>query len=416
VSIPFNTAWPRCSPKLTTCDRVELSPVVCTSFVFLSTTDWDAPQFGSRQQIAQLLARRGHQVLFVEVPRALHSLISAPAETRRALTRLGRVRAIEPGLFAYTPRPVLPIYYHPATNWVNQRWLARDVRRALRELGWSAPDVLWTYWPNSADLVGKLGERAAVYHCIDEFATRAYPLVGEGVIARMEAELCRKVDIVFARTEALAAAKRRMNPKTEFLPGGVDVALFDPARVAGVAPALAALPAPRVGFLGTVDDRVDVKLLSTVARRLAHVTFVLAGPVKQHLVDLSALTALPNVHLLPAYAHTDAPAMIAALDLCLIPYRINSYTEGLSPLKLYEYLAMGKPVVSTDLPYVRREAAHIAIAQDADAFVAAIQRYLQASPTPQQQATWRAAAAAVSWESQVAQIEATLAPLLVNAR
>jgi glycosyltransferase involved in cell wall biosynthesis len=358
--------------------------------------------------------------LFVEVPRALHSLISAPAETRRALTRMGRVRAVEPGLYAYTPWPVLPVYYHPVTNWVNQRALARDVRRAWRGLGWTRPDVLWTYWPNSAALVGRLGERAAVYHCIDEFGTRAYPLVGAGVIAAQEAELCRKVDLVLARTEALAAAKRRLNPNTEFLPGGVDVALFDPARfdpasAAQVDSPLATLPAPRMGFLGTIDDRVDVDLLVAVARQLPDVALVMAGPVKQHLVDVSALAALPNVHFLPAYAHDAAPAMVAALDVCLIPYRINSYTEGLSPLKLYEYLAMGKPVVTTDLPYVRREAAHVDIAQGSDAFAAAVQCYLAAPPTPALQASRRAAATAVSWEHQVLQIEAALAPILAAA-
>ena len=368
---------------------------------------------------SRLLARRGHQVLFVEVPRALHSLISAPAETRRALKRMGRVRLIEAGLFAYTPRPVLPIYYHPATNWVNQRLLAWDVSGAVRRLGWARPDVLWTYWPNSAVLVGRLGERAAVYHCIDEFATRAYPLVGEGVITRMEAELCRKVDLVFARTEALAAAKRRLNPHTEFLPGGVDVGLFDPAKTdpllgGAQAEAMMALPRPRVGFLGTIDDRVDVDLLAAVARRLTDVTLVLAGPVKQHLVDLRALAALPNVHFLPAYPHTAAPAMVAALDVCVIPYRINSYTEGLSPLKLYEYLAMGKPVVTTDLPYVQREAANVAIVQDADEFVAAIRGYLAAPPTPQRQTTWRDAARAVSWARQVEHIEVTLTQLLAG--
>ncbi len=386
------------------------------TFLFISTTDWDAPQFGSRQQIAQLLARRGHQVLFVEVPRALHSLISAPAATRRALTRMGRLRPLATGLFAYTPRPVLPIYYHPLTNWVNQRLLAHDVRGAYRRLGWTRPDVLWTYWPNSGDLVGRLGERVAVYHCIDEFATRAYPLVGAGVIARMEAALCRKVDCIFARTQELAEAKARFNPCTTYLPGGVDIALFDPARVTEDAAEMAALPHPRVGFLGTVDDRVDTELLAAVARQLPHVTFVVAGPVKQHLVDMGALAALPNVYFLPAFAHVDAPALVAALDVCLIPYRINSYTKGLSPLKLYEYLAMGKPVVATDLPYLRREAAHIDIAAGVDAFRAAIAKHLASPPTATTQARWRAAAAAVSWEAQVTHIEATLAPLLAPAQ
>lgn len=385
------------------------------TFVFISTTDWDAPQFGSRQQIAQLLARRGHRVLFVEVPRALHSLISAPAETRRALKRLGRLRLINVGLVAYTPRPVLPIYYHPATNWVNQRMLAREVRGALRRLGWEQPDVLWTYWPNSADLIGKIGERAAVYHCIDDFTSRSYPLVRAGVIARMEAALCRKVDLIFARTEELTEAKQQLNPHTLFLPGGVDTGLFDPAQQTRVSPTVAELPQPRAGFLGTIDDRVDVELLAATFQRLPDVTLVMAGPVKHHLVDVSALAALPNVHFLPAYQHKDAPAMIAGLDVCLIPYRINSYTEGLSPLKLYEYLAMAKPVVATDLPYIRREAAHLRIAKDPDEFAAAIQCCLESPPTAEEQAAWRRAAEAVSWEGQVERIEAALAPLLASA-
>jgi glycosyltransferase involved in cell wall biosynthesis len=390
------------------------------SYLFISTTDWDAPQFGSRQQIAYLLARRGNRVLFVEVARALHSLISAPAETRRALARMGRLRPVEEGLFAYTPWPVWPIYYHPFTNAVNQRLLARDVRGALGRLRWSPPDVLWTYWPNSAYLVGTFGERAAVYHCIDEFATRSYPLVGKGVIAAMEAELCRKVDLVFARTEALTEAKRRFNPNTAFLPGGVDIVLFDPTRSESNDSSLAAqirqLPRPRAGFLGTIDDRLDIELLSAAFERLPNTHLVMAGPIKQHLVDLSALAALQNVHFLPAYPHQDAPAMIAALDLCLIPYRLNSYTEGLSPLKLYEYLAMGKPVVTTNLPYVQREAAHVAITRTVDDFVAAIQQRLDSPPSAEEQAIWRRAAAAVSWQSQVEQIEKSLAPLLAGER
>ena len=155
-------------------------------------------------------------------------------------------------------------------------------------------------------------------------------------------------------------------------------------------------------------------LLVATFRQLSQAHLVMAGPVKQHLVDLSALAALPNVHFLPAFAHADAPAMVAALDVCLIPYRLNSYTEGLSPLKLYEYLAMGKPVVTTNLPYVQREAAHVRITHDASQFVAAIQGYLDTPPTPEVQATWQQAAATVSWASQVDHIEATLARLLAE--
>ena len=179
------------------------------SFCFVSTTDWDAPQFGSRQQIARLLAQRGHQVLFVDVARALHSLISAPADTRRALGRMDRLRTVADGLTVYTPPPVLPIYYNPATNAVSQRLLLAYLRRALRRLAWPRLDVLWTYWPNSAYLVGRLGERMAVYHCIDALTAVKYPLTPPNAIAEMEAELCRKVDIIFA---AHAGADRGQTP------------------------------------------------------------------------------------------------------------------------------------------------------------------------------------------------------------
>ncbi len=377
------------------------------TIIFLSTTDWDAPQFGSRQQVALRLVRRGHCVLFVEIPRALHSLVSDPAGTRRALGRLGRIRRARDGPLVYTPLPVLPIYYNPLVNKLNQRLLLRDLRR----LDWQ-PDVLWTYWPHTAYLVGRLGERVAVYHCIDDFAAVGYPLTTRQAIARMEAEQCRKVDVIFTRTEGLAAAKRRLNPNTYLMPGGVDTAHFDPARVAAPPTDIAAPPGPRVGLVGTIDDRVDVGLLAYCARSLPEVTFVLVGPVRRHRVDIGPLEGLPNVYLLPPCPHSEVPPVVAALDACLIPYRVNPYTEGLSPIKLYEYLAMGKPVVGTDLPYLRREAEHIRITHTPEEFLAAVRDALAHSPTTEEQARWRAVAEAHSWDRQVDEIECHLAPLL----
>jgi len=381
------------------------------AFLTLSTTDWDAPQFGSRQQVALRLARRGHRVLFVEVPRALHSLVSDPAGTRRAVRRLGRTRRVPDGPLVYTPLPILPVYYNPLVNALNQRLLLCYLRRILARLGWR-PDVLWTYWPHTAYLVGRLGERTAVYHCIDDFAAVGYPLTTRRAIARMEAGQCRRVDLIFARTERLAAARGALNPNTHLLTGGVDTAHFDPAHVSTPPASLAALPHPRVGLVGTLDDRVDVALLAYCAANLPQATFPLVGPVRHHRVDVRPLTRLPNVHLLPPHPHAEVPAIVAALDVCLIPYHVNPYTEGLSPIKLYEYLAMGKPVVATDLPYLRREAAHIRIARSADRFLDAVQESLARPPTPEEQARRRAAAEAQSWERQVDKIEHHLSLLL----
>jgi len=385
------------------------------TILLLSTTDWDAPQFGSRQQIALRLVRRGHRVLFVEIPRALHSLVSDTAGTRRALRRMGRMRQVPDGPLIYTPSPVLPVYYNPLTNALNQRLLLCYLRRTLARLGWH-PDVLWTYWPNTAYLIGRLGERIAVYHCIDDFTAVRYPLVAPGTIARMEAELCHQVDLIFTRTKRLAADKRRYNPHVFLLPGGVDTAHFDPAHVAAPPAGIAALPHPRIGLVGTIDDRVDVGLLVHCAEALPEATFVLVGPVKHHRVDVSPLERLPNVHLLSPRPHSEVPAIVAALDVCLIPYRINPYTEGLSPIKLYECLAMGQPIVATDLPYLRREAAHIRIAQTPQEFLTALTNALAHLPTAEEQTRWRAAAEAYSWERQVDEIERRMISLLEVTR
>ena len=381
------------------------------TFVWLSTTDWDAPQFGSRQQLALGLARRGHRVLFVDVPRALHSLISDPAGTRRALGRLGKLRPEEAGLRVYTPLPVFPVYYHPIANALNQRLLLRDIRRTLRRQGWQ-PDVFWTYWPNSAHLAGRLGERLAVYHCIDDLTAVRYPLVSRDRIGRMEAALCRRVQLVFARTEELAGRLENVNASTFYLPGGVDAMLFDPARVTAPSADVAALPRPRVGFVGTLDDRLDVHALAHLASALPDVSILLAGPVKRHLVDLRPLQQYPNVRLLPARPHAAVPAVIAGLDVCLIPYRINCYTRGLSPLKSYEYLAMGKPVVGADLPYLRREAAHIHLASVPEEYVAHVRQRLTHPPSPEERARWAAVAGSYSWDCQVDEVERRLAEYL----
>jgi glycosyltransferase involved in cell wall biosynthesis len=256
-----------------------------------------------------------------------------------------------------------------------------------------------------------MGERVAVYHCIDDFGAAGYPLTQRGAIEDMEAAQCRKVDLVLARTAALAA-KARSNPNTYLLPGGVDTTLFDPASVSAAPSEIAALPRPRIGFVGTLDDRVDVQLLAHCAEQLPRATLVLVGPQKRHRASMGALRGLANVRLFPPCAHEQVPAVIHAFDVCTIPYHITPYTRALSPIKLYEYLAMAKPVVATRLPYIEREAGNVRIADDAQAFLTALKEALDRPPSAHEQASWRAAAKAQSWPRQVDQMERLLSPLL----
>jgi glycosyltransferase involved in cell wall biosynthesis len=378
------------------------------TFVVLSTTDWDAPQFGSRQQISLELGRRGHRVLFVEIPRAIHSLISDPAGTKKALRRIGRFRRLQPNLAAYTPLPVLPVYYHSWTNAVNQRWLHWLIKATLKRLRWQ-PDILWTYWPNTAYQAKRFKQAGCqtVYHCIDDFTAVTYPFVSPAAIAQMEAEQCRQVDHIFTRTKALTEAKKRLNPQTHYLPGGVDSTRFDPSTVQPNADIIQ-LPHPIVGFVGTFDNRVDVDLLQQIVTALPDYTFVFVGPIKHHVISHQAIYKLPNVVFLPAQPHTAVPATVAAFDVCLIPYRRNPYTQGLSPIKLYEYLAMGKPVIGTKLPYLEREQEHIWLAETVGEFIESIQQAATEAISVDKRNRWRRAAASYSWQQQADVVEAVL--------
>ena len=118
--------------------------------------------------------------------------------------------------------------------------------------------------------------------------------------------------------------------------------------------------------------------------------------------------------LLPPCSHAEVPAIVAAFDVCLIPYRVNDYTRALSPIKLYEYLAMGRPVVSTDLPYVRREHALVTIAANRDEFIGAVRDALDRPPSDEQRERWRRAAGSNTWDLQVDAIEGHVESALEN--
>ena len=384
-------------------------------FLVLSLTDWDAPQFGSRQQIALQLAKRGHRVFYVEVPRSLHSFVTAPEAIVPYLRRMGHKRAITESLLIYTPPPVIPFYYNQFSTWANNHILVRYLETTLENLRWSV-DVFWTYWPNSASMIGFLGEQLTVYHCIDNFPQARYTFSSRATIRGMEDTLWRTVDLVLVRTPGLIKGRESLNQNTHLLPGGVDTDRFNPATVPKPPPYLTSISSPRIGFLGTIDDRLDFDLLLSVVRELPEMNFVFVGPLRRHLADVGRMRAQSNVHFVSPCTPDEAPSVMSAFDVGLIPYRINAYTEGVSPIKLYEYLAMEKPVVATPLPYVLRERDCVSIAEDSGSFVRLLKAAIANPGDPKLRRTRRERAKAHSWELHADTIERLLSTTLDKKR
>jgi UDP-galactopyranose mutase len=173
----------------------------------------------------------------------------------------------------------------------------------------------------------------------------------------------RSVDQVIVHSPALFAKKGKVNPHTALIPNGVDFQSFASPRAEP--PDLAPVPHPRVGYVGVIKKQLDLALLVRLARARPGYSFVMVGPVMNvsgKQAQLAELQALPNVRFLGEKAPADLPAYMQHLDVCLMCYEANDYTRYIYPLKMHEYLASGRPVVSTPIDAVLPHAAYVALA------------------------------------------------------
>ena len=343
-------------------------------FIILSTQDWDALPT-RKHRFARWFAEGGNRVLYVE--QQMHWagwLVDLKNQFSRAWRWLGGPREIAPNLWAFTLPIALPFFQMSGLiNRVNNAFLLPVLRAQMRRLGFSAP-ILWTYTPHSADFVGKLGEAAAVYECVDDF-TSSKGLVDPRVIGRLERRLIERVDLLSVTAPALYESKREGARQVVLAPNGVEADHFakaaDPATP--VAPALADVPHPVIGYLGSLNYWIDTHLLARIAREHPAWTLAIVGP-HDLLADLTPLEGLPNVIMTGRVPYAEVPSYVKAFDVCLNPYILDGVAEHCSPLKLYEYVASGKPVVSVDMPEAHTFEGLIHIACDADDFAARVEQ------------------------------------------
>jgi UDP-galactopyranose mutase len=207
-----------------------------------------------------------------------------------------------------------------------------------------------------------LRPRARVYDCMDELS--AFKGAPKQLLTR-EAALLAQADLVFTGGHALFEAKKHLHPNIHPFPSSVDVAHFAAARQSPPEPAdQASIPRPRLGFFGVIDERMDLTLLESIARQRPTWQLVLIGPVVK--VDEAELPRLPNIHYLGSKDYAALPSYIAGWDVALLPFAKNEATRFISPTKTPEYLAAGKPVVSTSIRDVVRPYSVQGLARIAD--------------------------------------------------
>jgi glycosyltransferase involved in cell wall biosynthesis len=324
---------------------------------------------------------------------------------RRLATGLRGVRR-EDGVAVLSPL-VVPLHDRAAVRRLNARILPAVVGRAARRLGFCEP-LLWGYVPQAELLLDALRPGQVVYHCVDDVA--AHDRIDTAAFAAAERRFAARADLVLASAPRLAERMRTLSDHVVYAPNVADTELFARALEPGpVDAALAALPEPRLVFTGAISAvKLDMALLAGVARARRHWSIALVGPVGlgDPTTDVAALRAEPNIHLLGRREHAELPAMLRGAQAGLLPYRLSPLTASVFPMKVYEYLAAGLPVVGTPLPALE-DVAGVTRATGVDATVAAIERLLERD-TPQARADRSRAAAAHSWDARIDEIATAL--------
>ncbi len=335
----------------------------------------------------------------------------APSASRRDLSRIveklkaaaSPVREVEPNLFVLSPLAI-PAYGIPAMRQVNRMLLALQVKRAMRALGFR--DVInWVFNPAAAVVAGALGEQMLIYYCVDEYT--AFTGVPTESLIALERDLLRKAQLVIVSADRLLQSKRRENPRAVLVRHGVDYTHFSKALrpETRVPDEIARLPRPIIGYFGLMAaDWIDVELMVKVAKHFSGGSLVLLGKVT---TDVSALSALPNVHLLGRKPYADLPAYSKGFDVAILPFPISEVTLNANPLKVREYLAAGLPVVSTAIPEVE-VLGMCRIGRDHAGFIAEIEAAL-ADPGPKPERS--ALVENESWEARVETIRGHVAAL-----
>lgn len=321
------------------------------NIICISSIDWDFIWQG-HQEIMSNLAANGNRVLFIENTGArspgIKDMSRIKSRLKNWMSGIKGIRKIRENLFVYSPL-VLPFPYLKIAIWLNSLNIMFVLEKWKKAVNFNDPTI-WTFLPTplSLDLIDKITHKALIYYCIDNFATSS---VSARKIKASEIQLLKISDLVFVTSKWLYDYCRNYNQSVHIFPFGVNYAKFEKVRQSdSLKPdEIKSIKKPLIGYVGGIHKWVDLDLIEKMAKDRSDYSFVFAGPIQ---VDVSSLSSCNNIYFLGKQDHEKLPSFIKEFDTCIIPYKITNYTNSVYPTKLNEYLAMGKPVVSTGLPEV----------------------------------------------------------------
>lgn len=263
----------------------------------------------------------------------------------------------EEGVYVVVPRLPEGLLSEVAVEAVQQALIERLFEEhQIRE------HILWYYTPMALGFTRHLRPLATIYDCMDELALFKN---APRALRMREMELFKRADLVFTGGQSLYEAKRHQHRNVHAFPSSIERAHFAQARTLTEDPAdQAHIPHPRLGFFGVVDERLDIELVDGIAAARPDWQLVVVGPVVK--IDPKDLPNRPNIHYLGGKSYKELPSYIAGWDVAMMPFALNESTRFISPTKTPEYLAAGKPVVSTSIRDVVRPYGETGLVRIAD--------------------------------------------------
>jgi glycosyltransferase involved in cell wall biosynthesis len=345
--------------------------------ICLASQSWGS-HWCTPQQICSRLADEC-RILYVEPLRSpLWKVRKAATQSTQAA---GPPRQVTANLWVLTLPPVfipLALYQRvPMLRRLNNSLMSHLVKRAADSLGFHDA-LVWVYMitHEGASLLEQ--SPLTIYDCIDEWAGATVDPRLKQYFAQLDRQLCMDADVLFLGSNQLAAPRRALNDCHEVVPQGVELRHFlpPPDPQSPVPADLIGLNKPIIGLVGVLNrERIDIELLCHLARSRPTWSIVLVGPVWDGL-DTASLARYANIHLLGNKPREVLGQYLAAFDVCMLPYLINDFTRNIFPLKLFEYLAAGKPFVSTPIPACAEFPRLIRTAADHASFMLAIENAL----------------------------------------
>ena len=282
--------------------------------------------------------------------------------------------------------------------------VARELKRVEKILNLKNI-VFFSYNPMFVEFIGKLNEKLFVFDTVDNWLEHpTYPkLISKKRLMKNYEVIAKKADLIFTVSEELRDFYKKLDRAKDvnWIPNGVDYEHFNDELKVDKKNELAKFDKPIIGYLGTIENRIDLDLIAKIARAHKDKEIVLCGPVwpivkrevKKKLGDLK------NVHLLGRIKFEDAPSYVNKFDVAIIPHKLNSLVQTMNPMKMYDYLACGKPVVATGGAGLSMFKEHIHIADDPEKFIEAIDHELK-SDSKEKQNNRRSAVRPHSWKAR----------------